>query len=263
MSRLRARCPQCQTFTAVAVGPDYQCHSCGREWRAALVRVPRAWGAGGEQMVAAAWLPLDYPEAAVVDEEALEAQTLALAAELPDLPLVLGGCCCSHVGAVEGLAARHDKLGVVWFDAHGDLNTPETSPSGNAWGMPLRMIVDGGAVPAERVALIGARNLDPPEEEFLQTSGIRRNAEDALSDVDCVYVAFDLDVLDPIDAQAFMPEPGGLRLDDAEATAAGSFRLAPASSARDSAAGPAIRIWCRSWSGSQRPCCKAGSKLAA
>jgi len=216
VSRLRAKCPDCQTFTAVAVPPDYQCHSCGREWHAGLVRVPRAWGDGGEEMVAAARLPLDYPEAAVVEEDTLETQTLALAADLPDLPLVLGGCCCSHVGAVEGLAARNEKLGLIWFDAHGDLNTPETSPSGNAWGMPLRMILDGGAVPPERVALIGARNLDPPEEEFLRTSGVRRAADEALADVDCVYVAFDLDVLDPSDARPFMPEPEGLRLDDAE-----------------------------------------------
>jgi arginase family enzyme len=216
VSRLRAKCPHCNAYTAVAIGPDYECHSCGREWPAGLVRVPRAWGDGGDQMVEAARLPLDFPEAAVVEEGSLEAQTLAVAAELPDRPLVLGGCCCSHVGAVEGLAARHDKLALVWFDAHGDLNTPASSPSGNAWGMPLRMIVDGGAVEPERVALIGARNLDPPEEEFLRTSGIRRGAADALRDVDCVYLAFDVDVLDPADARPFMPEPDGMRLDDAE-----------------------------------------------
>ena len=78
------------------------------------------------------------------------AQTLAVASDLPVRPLILGGCCCSHVGAVEGLAARHERLGVIWFDAHGDLNTPETSPSGNEWGMPLRMIIDGGAVDPQR-----------------------------------------------------------------------------------------------------------------
>ena len=67
MSRLRARCPHCRTLTAVAIGPDYQCHSCGREFGAGLVRVPRAWGSGGERMAAAAWLELPYPEASVVD----------------------------------------------------------------------------------------------------------------------------------------------------------------------------------------------------
>src|SRR5206468_3077239 len=99
-------------------------------------------------------------EATVVEEDSLQAQTLAVASDLPVRPLVLGGCCCSHVGAVEALAARHDRLGLIWLDAHGDLNTPETSPSGNEWGMPLRMLIDGGAVDAQDVALVGARNLD-------------------------------------------------------------------------------------------------------
>ena len=54
MSTLRARCPDCRTITAVAVDDEYQCHSCGREYAAGLVRVPRAWGAGGEAMAAAA-----------------------------------------------------------------------------------------------------------------------------------------------------------------------------------------------------------------
>jgi arginase len=178
--------------------------------------VPRAWGSGGEAIEEAALLPLDYPEAGVVDEDSLELQTLALAADLPDRPLVLGGCCCTHVGAVEGLAARHARLAVLWFDAHGDLNTPESSPTGNTWGMPLRMIVDGGAVEPERVALIGARNLDPPEEDYLARTPIRRSADEALADVDCAYVAFDLDVLDPSEARPFMPEPDGMRVDEAE-----------------------------------------------
>src|SRR3954454_11094432 len=101
MSRLRAKCPDCKTYTAVALGPDYQCHSCGREWRGGLLRVPRAWGDGGEVMEAAALMPLDRPEVGTIDEETLELQTLALAADLPDLPIILGGCCCSHIGGVE------------------------------------------------------------------------------------------------------------------------------------------------------------------
>ncbi|HET8528070.1 MAG TPA: arginase family protein [Gaiellaceae bacterium] len=216
MSSLRARCPTCRTLTAVAVGPDYECHSCGRTFSAGLVRVPRAWGDGGEPLVEAASLPLDYPEAAVVEEDTLHAQNLALASDLPVRPLVLGGCCCSHVGAVEALASRHDRLGVVWFDAHGDLNTPETSPSGNAWGMPLRMLVDGGAVRAEDVALVGARNLDPPEVEFVDRAGIHDSADAVLDRVDCVYVALDCDVFEPSELGAFMPEPGGPTLAQVE-----------------------------------------------
>ena len=172
MSRLRAKCPDCKTFTAVALGPEYECHACGRVFGAGLVRVPRAWGDGGVPMIESASLPLPYPEAAVIEEDTLGEQTLALASELPERPVVLGGCCCSHVGAVEGLAARHERLAVVWLDAHGDLNTPESSPSGNAWGMPLRMIVDAGTVRPHDVALIGARNLDPPEVEFIAGAGI-------------------------------------------------------------------------------------------
>ena len=219
MSRLRAKCPHCKTFTAVALGPDYQCHSCGAEFGAGLIRVPRAWGKGGEAMAEASSLELPYPEAGVVAEDSLGDQHLVLASELPERPLVMGGCCCSHVGAVEGLAARHDRLALIWIDAHGDLNTPETSPSGNEWGMPLRMIVDSGAVQPADVALLGARNLDPPERDFIGESGLhvgKHAVERALSDIDCVYVAVDFDGLDADEVGAFMPESGGIPVDEAE-----------------------------------------------
>jgi arginase family enzyme len=218
MSSLRAKCPDCLTYTAVAMGPDYECHSCGRQFAAGLVRVPRAWGDGGELMEEAARLPLGYPEALVVDEETLSEQNLSLAAGLPGRPLVLGGCCCSHVGAVEGLAARHGRIAVVWLDSHGDLNTPATSPSGNAWGMPLRMLIDDGVIDAEDVALVGARNLDPPEQEYIVESGIHREIAPALAGVGCVYVALDVDVLEPTDLSVFMPEPNGPSIADVEAT---------------------------------------------
>jgi arginase family enzyme len=209
MSLLRAKCPTCKANTAVALGPEYECHSCGRTFAAGLVRVPRAWGDGGEPMIESALLPLDYPEASIVAEDSLYAQTLAVAADLPVRPIVLGGCCCSHIGAVEGLAARHAHLGVIWLDAHGDLNTPETSPSGNEWGMPLRMLIERGAVDPENVALIGARNLDPPEVEFIAVAGIHDDAQAVLDRVDCVYVALDCDVFEPTELAVFMPEPGG------------------------------------------------------
>ena len=217
MSRLRAKCPQCKTFTAVAVGPDYECHSCGSEFHAGLVRVPAAWGDGGEVMAEAAWLELPFPETAVIEADTLEEQSLALAADLPERPLVLGGDCCSHIGAVEGLAARQGRMSLIWFDAHGDLNTPQTSPSGNTWGMPLRMIIDSGAVEAQDVALVGARNLDPPEEEFIAASGIHMGEAGigpALEDVKCTYVALDVDVADPNELAVFMPEPDGLSVSE-------------------------------------------------
>ena len=229
MSRLRARCPDCRTLTAVAIGPEYQCHSCGREFGAGLVRVPRAWGDGGETMAEAAWLELPYPEAGVVEASSLAEQTLMVAAELPDRPLVLGGCCCAHVGAVERLAAGEETLAVVWIDAHGDLNTPASSTSGNAWGMPLRMLLDDGAIDAANVALVGARNLDPPEREFIGASEIQTGdgaIERALTDADSVYVALDADSVEPGELAVFMPEPGGFGLDELEAL----LRSIPASS---------------------------------
>jgi arginase len=202
------------------MGPDYECHACGADFHSGLVRVPQAWGEGGEAMAEAAFLELPFPEVAVIEADTLEEQSLALAADLPERPLVLGGCCCAHVGAVEGLAARQERLALVWLDAHGDLNTPATSPSGNTWGMPLRMIIDSGAVAAEDVALVGARALDPPEEEYIARSGVHTgddSIEQALAGTSCVYVALDGDVLEPSELAMFMPEPDGLSLGEVEA----------------------------------------------
>jgi arginase len=170
-------------------------------------------------MAAAAFLELPYPEAAVIEADTLAEQTLLLASELPDRPVVLGGCCCSHVGAIEALSSGEECLAVVWIDAHGDLNTPESSPSGNAWGMPLRMVLDDGAVLPKHVALIGARNLDPPEAEFIAASGIHTGEdaiERALEGADAVYVALDADSVEPGELAVFMPEPDGLRLAQVE-----------------------------------------------
>jgi arginase len=221
MSAFRAKCPDCKTYTAVPLGPSYECHVCGREFGAGLVRVPRAWGEGGDAMAEAAFLPLPYPEAAVIAEDTFSEQSLALAAELPERPLVLGGCCCAHVGAFEALESRFDRLAVIWFDAHGDLNTVESSPTGNLWATPLRMLIDSGAVAAGDVALVGARNLDPPEEEFIAATGVRVGGDgitDAIDGADGVYVAFDADSVDPAELDVFMPEPDGLTLDEVEAS---------------------------------------------
>ena len=171
MSSMRARCPNCRTFTAVAIGDGYECHSCGSTFAAGMVRVPAAWGSGGEAMAEGARIALPYPEVAVVERDTLEEQTAAVADALAARPIVVGGCCCTHVGGVRGVSQRVDRLGIVWIDAHGDLNTPETSPSGNQWGMPFRMILDAGFVRPEDAALVGARSLDPPEAEFLAATG--------------------------------------------------------------------------------------------
>ena len=180
-------------------------------------------------------MALPWPEAAVIDEETLDAQVAAIGRELPDRPLVLGGCCCAHVGAVRELARRHGRLGVVWIDAHGDLNTPASSPSGNAWGMPLRMLIDAGDVDAKDVTLLGARNLDPPEEAFIEAAGIRRELGDLQ---DNVYVALDLDVVEPPRARRLHARAGWARRRRARAApgvvpAARRARASPASVASE------------------------------
>ena len=101
VSSLRARCPDCRTFTAVAIGDGYECHSCGREFAAGLVRVPRAWGAGGEAMAEARASPLPYPgDGGRRARHARRADAPRSQTCSPARPLVLGGCCCAHVGAV-------------------------------------------------------------------------------------------------------------------------------------------------------------------
>jgi arginase len=231
VSRLRARCPGCHTLTAVAVGDEYECHSCGEQYDAGLVRVPAAWGKGGELMAQAAAIALPYPEVAVIEAPTLAEQSLAVAGALPARPIVLGGCCCAHIGAVEALAASHERLGVVWFDAHGDLNTPESSPSGNLWGMPLRMLLDAGTVAVGDSALVGARCLDPPEEAYISAAGLPTGPdgiERALEGVDAVYVAFDADVLGPAEGiPVWLPEPGGLSVAAAERLLRGIAELCP------------------------------------
>ena len=170
-------------------------------------------------MAEAASLPLPYPETAVIAEDSLAEQSLALALDLPERPLVLGGCCCAHIGAVEALAARHGRIAVVWFDAHGDLNTIESSPSGNEWATPLRMLLESGAMEAQDVVLVGARNLDPPEEEFIAMNGIAMGGdavERALAGTTGAYVAVDFDSLADDEVAPFMPEPGGLSVAEAE-----------------------------------------------
>jgi arginase family enzyme len=84
--------------------------------------------------------------------------------------------------------------------------------------MPLRMIIDGGAVRPTDVALVGARDLDPPEIEFIAASGLHTGqgaAAAALDGADAVYVAIDGDGLDEAEVASWMPTPGGISVDDA------------------------------------------------
>jgi len=105
------------------------------------------------------------------------------------IPIILGGDHSIAIGSVAGLSAFYHKrdqhVGVIWFDAHGDMNTPETSPSGNIHGMPFAAILGHGAhelthisgfapkVYPEDCVLIGARSVDPEEAVALKASGVR------------------------------------------------------------------------------------------
>ncbi|KAA9085155.1 arginase family protein [Microbacterium radiodurans] len=129
--------------------------------------------------------------------------------------VVIGGDCGVAVPAIAAAAARHPRLALVWFDAHGDLHTAETSPSGAFGGMALRAALGDGPLAAthpvapERTVLVGARDLDPAEDEFVAGSGIRVISTSDLDDpasladavsttgADAVYIHVDLDVLDP------------------------------------------------------------------
>jgi arginase family enzyme len=176
-----------------------------------LVRVPTAFGTGGEPMTRAAMMDIGVPEAAVVAEATVSEQTQRVRAVLPERAVVLGGCCCTHVGAVAGLADRAGRVAVVWIDAHGDLNTPQTSPSGNEWGMPFRMILDNGHARVEDSCLIGARSLDPAEQAFIATSGLATELG-SIDGVDGAYIAFDCVALDRSEIVCFLPEPEGISL---------------------------------------------------
>ena len=154
-------------------------------------------------------------------------------------PLVLGGDHSLAVGTLTG-AARGRRTGLLWLDAHADINTPETSTSGNVHGMPLahffglakgRLARVAGDVPPigpENAVLIGLRNVDPGERDNLQQSGVhvltmrdiderglRGVMEQALlwasRGTDGIHVSMDMDVVDPAEAPGVgTPRRGGL-----------------------------------------------------
>ena len=156
------------------------------------------------------------------------------------IPLVLGGDHSVALGSING-AASVKKVGVIWVDAHGDFNTPETTPSGNIHGMPLAALCGLGdprlvkvwseTVPAldpRRLAIIGARDLDPGEKVNLREAGVlvmgmeqidrigmvtamERAIQRVSQDTDGIYLSFDLDALDPRHAPGVgTPVAGGL-----------------------------------------------------
>ncbi len=159
-------------------------------------------------------------------------------------PLVLGGDHSIAAGTVAGAAAHFQKeskrIGLIWLDAHGDMNTPETSPSGNIHGMPLAAIMGSGPpeltslaglvpmVEPRSVSLVGIRELDAKERRFVKESGVhvftmrdidergmREVMAEALrfsgDDTAGIAVSLDMDFVDPADAPGVgTPVRGGV-----------------------------------------------------
>lgn len=155
-------------------------------------------------------------------------------------PLVLGGDHSIAIGTVAGAAKHYNNMGLIWYDAHGDLNTGETSPSGNIHGMSLAASLGvghplltrlGGFAPKvrpENVVLVGARELDLGEQQLIRDLGIKvftmheidrlgmaRVMEETIKIVskgtDGVHLSLDLDGLDPSDCPGVgTPVPGGI-----------------------------------------------------
>jgi arginase len=193
-----------------------------------------------------------HPEGAVVGDERARylPEILDACARVADLvdaavdggavPLVLGGDHSVALGTLAGLARRRGAPGgVIWLDAHGDLNTPLTSPSGNVHGMPLAAALGlagddfehpGLPLPAvdpARVVLLGVRSLDQAERDLVRSTGVRafsmseidrigieralRETLDRVGGAAFVHVSLDLDVLDPEIAPGVgTPVRGGL-----------------------------------------------------
>jgi arginase len=180
---------------------------------------------------------------AVLYADVADAVAAEVAAER--VPIVLSGDCTTSLGVVAGLQRAGVEPGIVWFDAHGDVQTPETSTSGYLGGMPLRQLVGGAdrvapdwlglrPLPEAAVALVDARDLDPPEAEFLAGSAIRRIPVESVTTADMpagpLYLHVDVDVVDPRDM------PGLLTMSFVPSGASPAIRILIRSTARSATA---------------------------
>jgi arginase len=171
------------------------------------------------------------------------AEKVETALEEGAIPIILGGDHSIAIGSVSGVAAyyrkRGEKIGIIWLDAHPDINTPNTTPSGNIHGMPLAAIMGYGPrelteiagfapkVLPENVAIIGARSIDPGERELIKTLGLRvftmseldeRGMAEVIGeaigiasrDTVGIHATMDMDFIDPFYAPGVgTPERGG------------------------------------------------------
>ncbi|AMG19792.1 arginase [Staphylococcus saprophyticus] len=143
-------------------------------------------------------------------------------------PLILGGDHSIAIGSISGVSKHYENLGVIWYDAHGDLNIPEESPSGNIHGMPLRILAGDGddklvnianyapKVKPENIVLIGMRDLDVGERQYIKDNNIKtytmaevdrygikqviKETIDYLKEkTDGIHLSLDVDALDPVE----------------------------------------------------------------
>ncbi|MCD8890271.1 arginase [Staphylococcus arlettae] len=143
-------------------------------------------------------------------------------------PLIIGGDHSIAIGSISGVSQHYENLGIIWYDAHGDLNIPEESPSGNIHGMPLRVLLGDGdkqlvnisgyapKVKPENIVLIGMRDLDVGERDFIRENniktytmadidrnGIKKVMEESVSylkdKTDGIHLSLDVDALDPVE----------------------------------------------------------------
>lgn len=186
-----------------------------------------------DEMAAAGWrvVRVELPAGETTDRMGALYHTLAdevsAAIAEGERPVALAGDCCAAIGVLAGLQQAGLEPALIWFDAHGDFNTWQTTPSGFLGGMPLAMavglgeqtVLEGAGLrpwPRSKVSLIDARDLDPGERENVARSGINHVPDvsqllrpGAIPDGP-LYVHFDADVINPIEAPAMnYPAPGG------------------------------------------------------
>jgi arginase len=163
----------------------------------------------------------DLPEAQPVLEAA--AAELSAALDQAELPVLTASDCSICIATFPTVAARVPDLRFLWIDAHGDFNSPATTPSGFLGGMCLAAACgrwDAGwpeTVDPTSVHLLGVRELDPGEDEDVEAAGLRRGVPDEGP----VYVHLDVDSLDPAVMPVQFPVPGGLSLGEVRDALAG------------------------------------------
>ncbi|MFI3173072.1 MAG: arginase [Eubacteriales bacterium] len=167
-------------------------------------------------------------------------QTVEDAMKRNEFPVVIGGDHSIAMGSIFGALQTVPKLGVIWFDAHGDINTPEISPSGNIHGMPVSVLIgekigeletigNGRFLDRTKIVYIGARDLDKGERKRMKSQGIATFTMHEIDDLgikevmdraikiagegtDGIHVSFDMDAMDPEIAPGTGTKvPGGMK----------------------------------------------------